>query len=158
MMKPFTVPTLVKLALGGGAAGLLGLATLGATSAPVFAAALPAAAAPATGAKHGKDNHQDRRQIARVVFESEADVVGLTPEQLRDDLRKGETVSQLASDKGLTKEQFADRLANSAKAGLDKLVDGKQITADQEQKVLASIRAGHIPHWDKPAKAHTPKA
>lgn len=150
MIKTFTVPTLAKLALGGGAAGLLGIATLGAGSVPVFAAVTPtpAAAAPSTGAHKAKDNHQDRRQIARVVFEAEADVLGLKPEQLRDDIRKGESVSQLAADKGLTKDQFADRLATAAKPGLDKLVDSKQITADQEQKVLAAIRAGHIPFWD----------
>lgn len=156
MIKTFTVPTVTKLVLGGGAAGLLGLATLGATSVPVFAANMPSAAAPSHGAHKAKDNRQDRRQIERVLFEAEADVLGLKPEQLRDDIRKGESVSQLAADKGLTKDQFADRLATAAKPGLDKLVDSKQITADQEQHVLAGIRAGHIPHWDAP-KHHKTK-
>jgi hypothetical protein len=156
MIKTLTVPTITKLVLGGGAAGLLGIATLGASATPVFAANTPTAASPAKGAHKGHDNRQDRRQIERVLFEAEADVLGLSPEQLRDDIRKGESVSQLAADKGLTKDQFADRLATAAKPGLDKLVDSKQITADQEQKVLAAIRAGHIPHWDAP-KHHKTK-
>ena len=157
MINTFTVPTLTKLVLGGGVAGLLGIAALGATATPVLAATTPTAAAPAHTAKHKPvDNRQDRRQVARVIFESEADVLGITPTELRADLRKGVSVSDLAQQKGITKEQFADRVATAAKPGLDKLVDSKQITADQEQAVLKAIRAGHIPYWDNHARK--PKA
>ena len=154
MIKTFTVPSVTKLVLGGGVAGLLGIAALGATATPVLAATTPTAAAPAHTAKHKPgDNHQDRRQVGRVIFEAEAGVLGITPAELRADLKKGVSVSDLAQQKGISKEQFADRLAAAAKPGLDKLVDSKQITADQEQAVLKAIRAGHIPHWEK----HTAK-
>jgi hypothetical protein len=155
MINTFTVPTLTKLVLGGGVAGLLGIAALGATAVPVLAATTPTAAAPAHTAKHKHaDNRQDRRQVARVLFESEADVLGITPGELRTDLKKGMSVSDLAQQKGLTKEQFADRLVAAAKPGLDKLVDSKQITADQEQNVLKAISAGHIPNWDHHTTKH----
>lgn len=148
MMNTLTVPTLVKLAVGGGAAGLLGLGAVAAT--PVFAATTTTptpAASPAAPAAHN-DSRQDRRQVRRVVFEAEADVLGIKPEQLRADLKGGQTVEQLAAAKGMSKDQFADRLATAAKPGLDKLVDEHRITAAQEERVLAAIRAGHVPFWN----------
>ena len=146
MMKTLTIPTVVKLALGGGAAGLLGLGALTAT--PVLAAATPApSASPAAPAAHG-DARQDRRQVVRVLFEAEAGVLGLKPEELRADLRSGQTVEQLAAAKGMGKDQFADRLATAAKPGLDKLVDEHKITSAQETRVLAAVRAGHVPFWN----------
>lgn len=152
MFKTFTVPTIAKLAIGGGTAGLLSLAALGATAVPAFAATTPTAAASPAAHKHSKhEQRQDRRQIARVVFEAEADVLGIKPEELRADLKAGKSVSELAEAKGITKDQFADRLATAAKPGLDKLVDSKAITAEQEQKVLQRIRAGHIPFWTRHA-------
>ena len=149
MFKTFTVPTVTRLALGGGAAGLLSLAALGATSVPVRAASTPTASAPAKVHHARHDQRQDRRQIARVVFEAEADVLGIKPEELRADLKAGKSVSDLAQARGITRDQFADRLATAAKPGLDKLVDSKAITQDQEQKTLARIRAGHIPFWER---------
>ncbi|HEX6548227.1 MAG TPA: hypothetical protein VF134_05750 [Candidatus Dormibacteraeota bacterium] len=147
-MKHFIVPTLVRLAAGGGVAAMLALGAVS-TATPVLAATTTAAKTPtAHPSAKPADNRQDRRQVARVIVEAEADVLGIKPEELRADLRAGKTVSQLAEARGLTKDQFADRLANQAKPGLDKLVDSKQITADQEAKVLARIRAGHIPFWD----------
>lgn len=147
MIKTLSVPTVVKLAIGGGAAGLLGFAALGATPVLAAAASTPApAASPAAPSTH-KDARQDRRQIGRVVFEAEADVLGIKPEQLRADFKAGQTVEQLAAAKGMNKDQFADRLATAAKPGLDKLVDEHKITAAQEAKVLAAIRAGHVPFW-----------
>ena len=149
MINTFTVPTLMKLVLGGGVAAALGIAALGATATPVLAATTPTAAAPGHAAKHKPvDNRQDRRQVERVIFESEADVLGITPGELRADLKKGISVADLAQQKGMTKDQFADRLATAVKPGLDKLVDSKQITAEQEQNVLKAIRAGHIPNWE----------
>jgi hypothetical protein len=153
MIKTFTVPALTKLVLGGGVAGLIGIASLGAGAAPVLAASTSGAAAPQAAKPHKIDNRQDRRQVARVLLDSEAAVLGISPAELRTDLKKGGSVSDLAQQKGITKEQFADRLATAAKPGLDKLVDSNAITAGQEQAVLNSIRAGHLPHWDR----HAPK-
>lgn len=150
MFKTFTVPTVTRLAIGGGAAGLLSLAALGASGVPAFAATTPGVAASPAPSQHAKhDPRQDRRQIARVVFEAEADVLGIKPAELRADLKAGKSVSELAAAKGITKEQFADRLATAAKPGLDKLVDSKAITAEQEQKTLKRIRDGHIPFWTR---------
>ncbi len=135
-----------------GAAGAAALLSLGLATGLVQAASNPtpspsaSAKAPAT----------DRRVIARAVFESEADVLGVAPKTLRADLRKGQKVSDLAKDKGMTKEQFETRLIASVKPRLATLVDHKVITQAQADKVVDRISKGYVPFWDglhRPATA-----
>ena len=135
-----------------GAAGAAALLSLGLARGLVQAASNPtpspsaSAKAPAT----------DRRVIARAVFESEADVLGIAPKTLRADLRKGQKVSDLAKDKGMTKEQFETRLIASVKPRLATLVDQKVITQAQADKVVDRISKGYVPFWDglhRPAPA-----
>lgn len=140
-------PWLTKLVAGGIAAGVIsgGAAVAGATTA--FAA--PAAAKPAAAAQAGAhDRRADRRAIAAVVFESEADVLGMKPEDLRAALKSGKTVEQLAAAKGMTKDQFADKLATAVKPGLEKLVDNHQISQKQADRVVDRIQHGYIPFWN----------
>ena len=138
-------PWIGKFVIGGVGGALLGASLLGASATSAFAASTSGKPAAAAGAN---DKHVDRRAIARVVFESEADVLGMKPEDLRTALKGGKTVEQLAAAKGLSRDQFADKLATAVKPGLDKLVDSKQITSAREARVLKHIRAGHIPFWD----------
>jgi hypothetical protein len=130
-------PWFGKFVIGGVGSAVLGASLLGVSATNVFAANGPA-----------NDKHADRQAVVRAVFESEADVLGIKPEDLRAALKSGKTVEQLAAAKGLSKDQFADRLATAVKPALDKLVDSKQITQAQEDGVLKRIRAGHIPFWD----------
>jgi len=135
-----------------GAAGAAALLSLGLATGLVQAASNPtpspsaSAKAPAT----------DRRVIARAVFESEADVLGIAPKTLRADLRKGQKVSDLAKDKGMTKEQFETRLIASVKPRLATLVDHKVVTQAQADKIVDRISKGYVPFWDglhRPATA-----
>ena len=96
----------------------------------------------------GTDRHTDRRAIARAVFESEADVLGIAPKTLREDLKKGQKVSDLAKDKGLTKEQFETKLIASVKPRLAALVNDKVITQAQADCAIDRISKGHVPFWD----------
>ncbi len=82
------------------------------------------------------------------VFESEADVLHITPAQLREDLRQGQKVSDLAKDRGMSKDQFAAKLAVSVKPRLEALVEHKVITQAQADKVLDRISKGYIPFWN----------
>src|SRR5712692_6611193 len=105
--------------------------------------------APTAAAKHAKhDPHPDRRAVALAIFESEADVLHLTPVQLREDLRQGQKVADLAKDRGMTKDQFAAKLAVSVKPRLETLVDKKEITQAQADKVLDRISKGYVPFWN----------
>jgi len=130
-----------------GAAGVAALLSVGAVSA--FAASPSPTPKPTAGATQpSTDRHADRRAIRRAIVEAEADVLGIKPETLVQDLRAGQKVSDLAKDKGMTKEQFETRLIASLKPRLETLVDHKVITQAQADKTLDRIAKGHVPFWD----------
>jgi DNA-binding phage protein len=144
-MNPFAAVA-VKTVSAASAAALLSLGA----AAVIAQAANPNPNTPtaAAGTKHSNDAHADRRAIAKAVFEAEADVVGITPEKLRQDLKDGQKVSDLAKDKGMNKDQFAKALGTNLKPRLDALVDKKVITRAQADKALDRIAKGHIPFWN----------
>ena len=131
-----------------GAAGIAVILGAGAMTA-LAASPTPKPTPTAAGAQQqSSDPHADRRAIRRAVVEAEADVLGIKPEQLIKDLKSGQTVADLAKDKGMTKEQFETRLLANLKPRLEALVDKKVITQAQADKVLDRIAKGYIPFWD----------
>ena len=116
-----------------GAAGVAALLGVGAVSASTAQPTKP---------------HSDRHAVRAAIIEAEADVLGIKPEALVKDLKAGQKVSDLAKDKGVSKEQFETRLLASLKPRLEALVDKKVITQAQADKVLDRISKGHIPFWD----------
>jgi hypothetical protein len=154
-MTPFAAVA-VKTVSAAAAAAILGLGVVQAAS------PTPTPTPPASTKAPATHDRADRRAIARAVFESEADVLGITPQTLRQDLRKGQKVSDLARDKGLTKEQFETRLIAGVKPRIAVLVDQKVITRAQADRVIDRISKGYIPFWDglhraAPATAATTK-
>jgi hypothetical protein len=132
-----------------GAAGAAAILSLGVAGGLAQASSPSPTPSPSSATTHGvPDPRSDRRAIRRAVFESEADVLGISPKTLRADLRKGQKVSDLAKDKGMTKEKFETRLIASVKPRLEALVAHKVITQAQADKVLDRISKGHIPFWD----------
>ena len=143
-MTPFAAVA-VKTLSAAGVAALLSLGAVGALAASPSPNPTPTAA----GTQHpAGDRYADRRAIRRAVIESEADVLGIKPEQLLKDLKAGQKVSDLAKDKGMTKEQFETKLAANLKPRLEALVDHKTITQAQADKVLDRISKGYVPFWD----------
>ena len=136
----------VKTIGAGTAAALLSLGVAGVLAQAASPTPKPTPPAATTPAK--PDPHKDRRAIALAVFESEADVLHITPAQLREDLRQGQKVSDLAKGRGMTKDQFAAKLAVSVKPRLQMLVDHKVITQAQADKVLDRISKGYVPFWN----------
>lgn len=118
-----------------GATGVAALLSVGAVSASTTPQ-------PATG------GHADRQAVHRAIVESEADVLGIKPETLVKDLKAGQKVSDLARDKGITKEQFETRLVNALRPRLATLVDHKVITQAQADKLIDRINKGWVPFWD----------
>lgn len=132
-----------------GAAGVATLLSVGAAGVLAQAASPAPSPTPSAGAQPSTpDPRADRRAIFRAVFESEADVLGITPKTLRADLRKGQKVSDLAKDKGMTQEQFETRLVAVTRPRLETLVDHKAITQAQADKAIDRISKGHIPFWN----------
>ena len=144
-MNPFAALA-VKTVGAGTAAALLSLGVAGGLAQAASPTPNPSPAASANPTK--PDPHKDRRLIFAAVFESEADVLHITPAQLREDLRQGQKVSDLAKDRGMTKDQFAARLSEVLKPRLEALVDKKEITQAQADKVLDRISKGYVPFWD----------
>lgn len=142
-MHPFAA-IVVKTAGAAGAAALLGAGVVSAAS----PSPAPTPSAAATTTKPAADNRADRRLVRRAVIEAEADVLGIKPETLVKDLKAGQKLSDLAKDKGMRKEQFADRLVASLRPRLETLVDHKQITQAQADRVLDRIAHGRVPFWD----------
>lgn len=117
-----------------GAAGVAALLSMGAVS--------------ASTAKPSTNAHPDRHAVRAAVIESEADILGVTPQTLVKDLKAGQKVSDLARDKGITQEQFETRLVASLKPRLQTLVEKKVITQAQADRLLDRISKGHIPFWN----------
>jgi hypothetical protein len=141
-MNPFA-SLAVKMVGGGATAALLSLGIAGG-----LAQAASPNPSPSPSAATKPVDHADRRAIRLAVFESEADVLQITPKQLREDLRQGQKLSDLAKDKGMNKDQFAAKLAASVKPRLETLVEKKVITQAQADKALDRISKGYIPFWN----------
>lgn len=143
-MSPFAAVAVKTV----GAAGVAALLSMGAVS------ALAASPSPNPSPKAGSttqtptDRHADARAVRRAVIESEADVLGITPETLIKDLKAGQKVSDLARDKGMTKEQFETKLVANLRPRLEVLVDHKQITQARADRILDRISKGYVPFWD----------
>ncbi len=144
-MNPFAALA-VKTFGAGTAAALISLGVAGGLAQAASPTPNPSPAASTNPTK--PDPHKDRRVIFVAVFESEADVLHITPAQLREDLRQGQKVADLAKDRGMTKDQFAAKLAASVKPRLETLVEKKVITQAQADKVLDRISKGYVPFWD----------
>ena len=148
-MSPFAAFA-VKSVGAAGIAALLSVGAITASAASPSPKPTPSAGA-STGAGTQKTSHDrraDARAIRRAVIESEADVLGIKPETLVKDLKAGQKVSDLARDKGMTKEQFETRLVASLRPRLEVLVDHKVITQAQADKVIDRINKGYVPFWD----------
>ena len=145
-MNPFA-GVAVKVVGGGAAAALLSLGLAGGLAQAASPSPSPSPSA-ATGPSATHDSRADRRAIVAAVFESEADVLGIKPEELRKDLKAGQKVSDLAKAKGMTEAQFGAKLIANLKPRLEALVDHKQITQAQADRVLDRIAKGHIPWWN----------
>jgi len=135
----------VKVVGGGAAAAVL---SMGVATGLAQAASPSPTPSSSSSTQTNPDRKADRRAVRLAVLESEADVLGIKPEELRKDLKAGQKVSDLANAKGLTEQQFAVKLDASLKPMLEALVDHKQITQAQADRVLDRIAKGHIPWWN----------
>jgi len=135
----------VKVVGGGAAAAVL---SMGVATGLAQAASPSPTPSSSSSTQTNPDRKADRRAVRLAVLESEADVLGIKPEELRKDLKAGQKVSDLAKAKGLTEQQFAVKLDARLKPMLETLVDHKQITQAQADLVLDRIAKGHIPWWN----------
>lgn len=144
-MNPFA-GVAVKVLGGGVAAALLSLGVAGGLA--QAASPSPGPNPPKATTPSSNDRHADRKLVRQAVLEAEADVLGISEGTLVSDLRHGQKVSDLAKDKGMTQAQFAAKLVANLKPRLEQLVDHKQITQAQADRILDRIAKGRIPFWN----------
>ncbi|WP_258360503.1 hypothetical protein [Moorella sulfitireducens (nom. illeg.)] len=68
-----------------------------------------------------------------------ANVLGITPQELRQELQDGKTLEQIAAEKGLTLDQLKEKLINEAKTKLDEAVASGKLTRDKADKILSGL-------------------
>jgi hypothetical protein len=135
----------VKLVSGGTTAALM---TLGLTAGLASASTTPTPS-PTTAATATTDPLAGVRDAVRyAVFESEADVLRIPAAAFRADLKHGITVARLARERGLSKDQFADRLVVNLRPRLAQLVHLRLITRARADILVDRIQHGNIPWWD----------
>ncbi|HZQ48907.1 MAG TPA: hypothetical protein VFB69_01215 [Candidatus Dormibacteraeota bacterium] len=144
-MNAFTALA-VKVVGGGAAAAVLSMGV--ATGLAQAASPSPSPSSSSPSAQANSDRKADRRAVRLAALEAEADILGIKPEELRKDLKAGQKVSDLAKAKGMTEAQFGAKLIANLKPRLEALVDHKQITQAQADRVLDRIAKGHIPWWN----------
>jgi hypothetical protein len=69
--------------------------------------------------------------------------LGITPAQLRSDLRAGKSLAQIATAHGKTVAGLKSAILDAVKVRLDKAVASKRLTADQEKTILDRL-ASHL--------------
>lgn len=146
----FRLPLLTKLA-GAGVAGILlagGAATQVAQVAQVapVAGTVLTAASPANPAASSPARRNGLR-VRLLVFRSEAAVLKLTPRQLRQDVRGGTSVEELAAKAGLDKAQFTAAVVADLQPRLARWVKAGRLTQAQADAVVNRVQKGWLPFW-----------
>ncbi len=100
----------------------------------------------------GFDGH-DRHGAVDLVDEV-AKALGITTSELRQDLRNGQTVQQIAAAKGMDEAAFRSKLSSVTKTDLDQQVKAGNLTQNQENSILQGIQNGRLPLWNGAAHRH----
>ncbi|HBH41245.1 MAG TPA: hypothetical protein DDW26_04960 [Rhizobiales bacterium] len=107
---------------------------------------------PATGLCSAAVNGLGRTRAAAAAgayLTAAAGALGVTEAELRQDLKNGQTLSQVAAAKNVTEADFKAKVVAALKTRLDAAVSAKTITQAQEDAQLAKLQAGDPPLWNK---------
>ena len=107
--------------------------------------------------KSGTGDHANMGAFMQQLLNAAASALGITPDALKADLQKGESLSQIAAAQNppVTEAQFRQKLIANLTPQLDQAVKDGKLTPAQEQKILQRLQSGPIPFWDKAPKAST---
>ena len=89
---------------------------------------------------------------ARVGLAEYAKALGMSQQDLRQQLAAGKTVKDIAASKNLSESDFRSKLVDVVKTDLDAQVKGGKLTQQQEDNVLHRLKNDPLPLWDKPVK------
>ena len=94
------------------------------------------------------------------LLSAAASALGISDADLKTDLAKGMTLSQIAAAQkpAVSEADFRSRLITKLTPLLDSAVTSKKLTTTQEQAIIKHLQTGPIPYWSKPLSAARPKA
>jgi len=72
-------------------------------------------------------------------LDAAANYLGLTDQQLGDQLGSGKSLAQVAKDKGKSVDGLKGAIRDSLKSRLDQAVNDKRITKDEEDRILSNL-------------------
>jgi hypothetical protein len=131
--------------LGGGAA--VG-AHLGGGSGAQASASTPVVASPTPTESPAGAASTANQAARRAALQAEAQVLGVSPQQLNAELKAGKTVQQLATARGLSQDQFRAQFQQAVKVQLDRAVAAGTLNPAEEQRALTRLDAA-IPNWSQ---------
>ncbi|TMD10413.1 MAG: hypothetical protein E6J02_01010 [Chloroflexi bacterium] len=70
-------------------------------------------------------------------------------DELKADLKQGQSLSQIAAKQGVSEGDFKTSVGNSMKPQLDQAVTDKKITQQQEDALIKKFQAGDPPLWTR---------
>lgn len=96
-----------------------------------------------------------RMRIARVMFRIAAEEIGLTPQELLQELRQdgGRSIAQVAEDHGVEPDVIVEAIMDKASEKLDQLVEKGWLTQEEVDKKLVTIRERVTELINKPLPA-----
>jgi hypothetical protein len=120
--------------------GTVGFALTDASSANAATNAAQSAVTQTTGSGHGYLRHH-RRELRKEAAADVAKQLGITVDQLKTDLKSGESIAQVAQSKGISPTTVIDSLVKDVDARIEKGVTNDVITKDFAAKVEAKVPA-----------------
>ena len=81
-------------------------------------------------------------RIGALVFDPVAKALGITTDELKADLAKGQTIADIAKSKNLDVNQVIDTLVADASKAIDKAVTDGHLQQAQADKIKAALKTG----------------
>lgn len=83
--------------------------------------------------------HKFSRGYVGNLFRDIASILGMTPQELKEELKSGKTLEEIASTKGMTLEQLKEKWLTTKKAALDNQVSQGKLSAEKAQQILSRL-------------------
>ena len=79
-----------------------------------------------------------------------AEALGMTPQELRQELQSGKTLEQLASDRGISLDQLKEKVIAATRARLDQAVTSGKLSQDKADQILERLQQVDLSQFPRP--------
>jgi molybdopterin converting factor small subunit len=87
------------------------------------------------GTTQNLHGHPRLRDLARQEFELAADTIGIPAQELRQDVKGGQSISEVAEAHGVSTQTVVDAVVNDLSSRLDKAVTDGKISQERADKI-----------------------